>query len=635
MQRFHQQNYNFLTQPMSSSNREGSAFQFQDQRVRNAIVYNLPFSNVDVSLAPQTMLSFIRRLKQSYESVSKHVPPDDEARFLELRRNLQSISFGEAVLEKGELNRSRKDHPLQIAVLGPTQAGKSSVINWLLEKKLAEVSPLAGFTVHPQGFCINLPPDRVEWIDGYFRQYQRCPRDVLPSDRYDCFALLETAADAHHALSGSVLWDTPDFDSVDAEEYRQAVLRVAALADVVLLILSKDKYADLSVWELIDLLEPLSQPTVICLNKIEKTSYRTLVGSLQEKWRNARRDPPPPIITVPYLENIQVDDFALLHSERTQLLGAVDRAIREVRRERHAKNAKHFVQVHWRDWLAPVKAEHSLKTEWHSLVDEAVRDSLNLYKRDYLNHPHHYETFQRALAELLTLLEIPGLAGTLLTARKIVTWPVRQIVKLGQAVGGRRQQSISGEAAILHQAAEHLFIRISETILLKRDDDPSRQAWWKEMAGLLRTTRPVLTNRYELAVDHYIRAFQPEIEKTAHSLYDRLREHPAVLNGLRATRVTTDAAALAVALHTGGIGVQDFIIAPAMLSLTTMLAESALGRYMSKAAADLKQKQFKAVEALFDRTVRAYLNGLPGQMDTSRQFNISPEAIESAEAQLV
>ncbi|HYE37337.1 GTPase [Methylocaldum sp.] len=608
---------------------------FQEQRARNAIVYNLPFSNVDVSSAPPIMLSFIRRLKQSYESVLKHVPPDDEARFLELRRNLQSVSFGEAVLEKGELNRLQKDHPLQIAVLGPTQAGKSSVINWLLERKLAEVSPLAGFTVHPQGFCINLQSDHLDWIDGYFRHYQRCPRDTLPADRYDCFALAETAADVRHSLTGTVLWDTPDFDSVDAEDYREAVLRVAALADVVLLVLSKDKYADLSVWELIGLLEPLSQPTVICLNKIEKASYRTLVGSLQEKWRNARRDPPPPVITVPYLEDMQVDDFAHLRDERAQLLGAVDRAIRGVRREQHAKNAKYFIKAHWQNWLAPVKAEHSLKAEWRTLVDEAVRDSLNLYKRDYLNHPHHYETFQRALAELLTLLEIPGLAGTLLTARKIVTWPVRQLVRLGQAVGGRRRQGASGEAAILHQAAEHLFIRISETILLKRDDDPSRQAWWKEMGGLLRSTRPVLTNRYALAVDQYTQAFQPEIEKTAHSLYDRLREHPAVLNGLRATRVTTDAAALAVALHTGGIGVQDFIIAPAMLSLTTMLAESALGRYMNKAAADLKQKQLEAVEKLFDRTVHAYLIGLSGQMDASRQFNISPEAIESAETQLV
>ena len=152
------------------------------------------------------------------------------------------------------------------------------------------------------------------------------------------------------------------------------------------------------------------------------------------------------------------------------------------------------------------------------------------------------------------------------------------------------------------------------------------------MAELLRSTRPVQANRYAVAVDQYMRAFQPQIEKTAHGLYDRLREHPAVLNSLRATRVTTDAAALAVALHTGGIGVQDFIIAPAMLSLTTMLTESALGRYMNKAAADLKQQQFKAVKELFDKTVHAYLNGLPGKW-TLRQFNI-PRGHRLGRAQL-
>src|SRR5690606_13849533 len=228
-------------------------------------------------------------------------------------------------------------------------------------------------------------------------------------------------------------------------------------------------------------------------------------------------------ITVPYLENIQADDFALLHSERAQLLNAVDRAIRGVHRKQHAKSAKRFVQIHWRDWLVPVKAEHNRKAEWRNLDDEAVRDGLNIYKRDDLNHPHHYATLQRALAVLLALLEIPGLAGTLLTARKIVTWPVRQIVKLGRAVGGRRQQSVSGEAAILHQAAEHLFIRLSETILLKREEEPFRQAWWKELAELLRSARPVLANRYAVAVDQYLRAFQPQIEITAHGLYDPQR----------------------------------------------------------------------------------------------------------------
>jgi GTPase SAR1 family protein len=602
-------------------------------RGRNAIVYNSGLLDARGSATP-IMLSFLRLLKQRYESVLRNLAAEDGSSRQQLRRNLQSLVFAEAFLEKGELSRAAPDHSLQIAVLGPTQAGKSSVINWLLDRRLAEVSPLAGFTVHPQGFAVGVESARLDWIDGYFRQYRRCSRSELSPGRYDCFALEETAAaERRSPLQGAVLWDTPDFDSVDAEGYRQAVLRVAALADLVVLVLSKDKYADLSVWELMNLLAPLGQPTVICLNKIDPPSYPALAESLREKWRAARRDAPPAIVPIPYLDT--GEGLAGLSEERVELLANLDKARRAIHRDRHAEHARRLIADHWQDWVEPVKAEHRLQAEWRELVDDALRDSLNLYQRDYLNHPHHYETFQRALAELLTLLEIPGVGGALHAARRVVTWPLRQIVRLGQTVGGRNREPPDGaEAAILRQATEHLFIRIGETLLLRRDDSSAEQSWWREIGGLFREDKPILLHRFEAAAQNYLRAFQPEIEKTARGLYDHLREHPAVLNGLRATRATTDAAALAVALHTGGIGVQDFIIAPAMLSLTSMLAEGALGRYMGKAADDLKQRQMAAVEKLFRDTVRVPLIRLPARLDTARRLDIPPEMLQAAEAQL-
>jgi hypothetical protein len=601
---------------------------------RNAIVYNSGLFDTEAPTT-STMLSFLRLLKQRYEMVLRHLPAEDEVRRQGLRRNLQSLVFAEAFLEKGELNRAHPSHPPQIAILGPTQAGKSSVINWLLDRNLAEVSPLAGFTVHPQGFAVDLATADLDWLDIYFRQYRRCTRADLSAQNYDCYVLEETtSAERRSPLHGAVLWDTPDFDSIDAEDYRPAVLRVAALADVAVLVLSKDKYADLSVWELMKLLAPLGQPTVIALNKIDPPDYPALAESLRDKWRSTRSDPPPPIVPIPYIES----DAGLLglRERRGELLGNVDQARRAVHRNRHAEQAGRLLAAHWQAWVEPVKAEHRLRAEWLDLVDGAVKDSLTRYQRDFLNHPHHYETFQRALAELLTLLEIPGVGGALLAARKVVTWPLRQIVRLGRSVARRGGEQPDGtEAAILRQAADHLFIRIGETLLLRRDEDPTEAAFWREIGGLFRDEKPILLHRFETAAQEYHRAFQPEIERTARGLYDHLREHPALLNGLRATRVTTDAAALAVALHTGGIGVQDFIIAPAMLSLTSMLAESALGRYMDKAAADLKQRQQAAVEKLFRETLRAHLIRLPGRLDASRRFDISPETLQAAEAQRV
>lgn len=601
-------------------------------RPRNAIVYNADLPAITGS-APFPMLSFLRLLKQRYELVLRQLPESDETRRREWQRNLQSLILAEAVQEKAELCQSLPEHPLQIAILGPTQAGKSSVVNWLLDSRLAEVSPLAGYTVHPQGFAVEPEAGSLLFLDGYFQQYRRCRRDQLDPARYDCYLLESTTAERHSPLRGSVLWDTPDFDSVDAEDYRQAVLRVAALADLVVLVLSKDKYADLSVWELLGLLEPLGQPILIVLNKVDPVSAPTLAESLAEKWRSVRSDPPAPVFTLPYLYEAGEEGLAPLRHERDSLLHDLHRATGSVRRNRYEARARAFYAAHWQAWLAPMREEHRLLTEWQERVNAALEESLERYQRDFLDHPQHYETFQRALAELLAMLEIPGVASALLAARRLVTWPLRQLVAAGRKAAGRRYEPVEGgEAAMLRQTQEHLFVRLADALLLlQRDASPSEQAWWHGLAQQLRDDRQVLASRFETAAAKYLKVFQPEIERTAQGLYGHLREHPAILNSLRATRVTTDAAALAVALHTGGIGVQDFILAPAILSLTSMLTESALGSYVGRAEEDLKRKQKEMVARLFEETLRVPLLRLPARLEGLPRFDIPAETLAVAE----
>ena len=261
-----------------------------------------------------------------------------------------------------------------------------------------------------------------------------------------------------------------------------------------------------------------------------------------------------------------------------------------------------------------------------------MHSALANYQRDFLNHPHHYETFQQALAELLTLLEIPSLAGFLATTRQILTYPIKKLMKLGRK--RRHITNTSHEVALLKQIAEHALIQLMDKLLDQAEHNAQSQ-WWKALNTVLRTERSHLLSAFADAAESYHLDFQFDVEHTAEQLYHQLQQQPVILNTLRATRITADAAAIAITLHTGGIGVQDLVIAPAMLTITSMLTESAIGGYMTKMESDLKQKQLQTVkQRLFIDTLIKQLVMLPEQLSSLTYFNIPPDTVQAAEQQL-
>ena len=122
-----------------------------------------------------------------------------------------------------------------------------------------------------------------------------------------------------------------------------------------------------------------------------------------------------------------------------------------------------------------------------------------------------------------------------------------------------------------------MFVQLGEALLKKADQDTLHAEWWRGLSRQLRQDKEAVEAQFSVAVRDYHKTFQEEIHQTAYGLYHKLQEHPSTLNSIRTARVATDAAALAIALHTGGIGVQDFVIAPAVLSITSMMTEGAFG----------------------------------------------------------
>ena len=592
---------------------------------RNAIVYNPESSSKDASSFP-SMLSFLRLLRQRYTKAIDQAGDRDPEIKTAYPALLQSLSLAESALHRESLDLIGASEPFHLGVFGPTQSGKSSLINWLTGQSLAVPSPLAGFTVHPQGFSGPRSPGWLDRLGHYFEGSRRLSSSAL--DAADLHAFGFDVAEASRLpsfLEGVILWDTPDFDSVASNRYQDAVLRIAALVDVVILIVSKDKYGDLTVWEFLRLIEPLAQPTLLVINKTDPESETALLESIRTKWAAFRSDPLPEMVTVPYSRDAGL--HSLSETMRPILEPRVSRLMHRTSRQPGA--AHRLIETHWNTWIQPVLAEHTLSQHWQERLNALLADCLERYQRDYLNHPNHYETFQRALAELLTLLEVPGIGSALHAARRVVTWPMRQLTRLGRAASGRESNVDGVERAVLHQLAQHALIQLSEELLLEQGRDIAEQRWRGGLSQLLSSRRATLLGRFDQAAQDYVVQFRPEIEATARSLYAHLEEHPMVLNSLRATRVTTDAAALGVALHTGGIGVQDFVIAPAILSMTSILAESALGHFMSRAQEKLKGKQLEAVKALLQEALCGPLATLPEAIDPGLRIGISPAQLDS------
>jgi len=552
----------------------------------------------------------------------------------ELLYALNTLQLADAVLDKLQLIQSNPDHCLQIAIIGPTQSGKSTLVNILLDCNAASISALAGFTVHAQGYGTGVSKADLHSLEALMAPMLRTPAKQLDASNLDTF-VLETAPAGNLAMvEHAVVWDTPDFDSIESGSYKRAVIRAIGLADMLILMVSKDKYGDKSVWDMLVLLQPIQQPLIVCINKLDKADEQTVLNAFSKRFAEHFDAPVPPIVTFAFVHRAETDDrIALPDSQQDQLTEALNNVQQQINRQSVKQNIGTFITLHREQWLAPLIAERQAESEWSALVDSLISDAEQRYLDGYLNNPDKYDTFNRALAELLTLLEIPGLAPALARTRQIVTWPARKLLGIGRTAinnklnllhgAGSPDPVIDQEAQILHSILDTTLIKVQSELL-----DQSQEPYWIAMNQAFRENDALIREEYMTQSELARQAFEPLIDEAAQRLYEQLQARPALLNTLRATRATADAAGIALAVKSGGLAPADLILAPAMFSVTTLLTESALGKYLDSVKRELKEQQGKHInDRVFKRLLGARLHALKKTLDNQGLFSqqIEPE----------
>ncbi|MGQ7845572.1 GTPase [Granulosicoccus sp. 3-233] len=523
-------------------------------------------------------------------------PPGPEA-----LQALNSLQLADAIVDKRRLNREHPEHALQVAIIGPTQSGKSTLVNLLLDTQAASISALAGFTVHAQGYARGYTEDELQLLTPMMDPLQRVPATRLSATELDTYVLESVPGGPDALLDKAVVWDTPDFDSIDAGTYKRAVMNTVAIADIVVLMVSKDKYGDKSVWDMLQLIHPLALPLLVCINKLDPQDEQAVQQAFSARHAQQFDTPLPPIILLPFVARNTPGQRVSLPTERLQELHQVLADLgSQVNRAAAMRASKAFMQLHRQEWLAPLAEERRAASDWQTLISAAMTEAEDQYSRDYLNNPDKYDTFNRALAELLSLLEIPGLAPMLSRTRQLVTWPARKLLGVGRdaidrhAGSSRSTAPVDQEVLTLQRILDSTLVSLQGTLLDQgqgRSQSGGQQAFWSALSRQFRQREASIRDTFLTEAEQIRKEFEPQIEAAAQQLYVQLQAQPALLNSLRAARATADAAGVALAVKSGGLAPTDLVLAPAMLSVTTLLTESALGKYLDTIKAELRERQ--------------------------------------------
>ncbi len=597
-----------------------------------------------------TLRQFIGQLGAAYERLRAAGGPAIDRN--EFDRHEQSLLLAEAALRHAAPPHTAR--PAQIAVLGPTQTGKSSVVNLLVGQRRAQVSPLAGFTIHAQGIW-RAPPDAdAAWAEALFPGAERRPPGGLDRDVLNAYSLESiaprTAAPADSLFdqaagdAQSVVWDTPDFDSLAARRYARAVLEVAGLADAYVLVLSKEKYADLSVWHFLDLVAPLHRALLVVLNKTTPDSEEVIERSLRQRLaQHGAAWGAVPVVPLPHDPLLARTEGPLPAAPQATIQEAIATLAEsaEAARSRYATGLKALIQAHWDAWSAPVRAEREARAQWQRMVETAAASFMEAYERDYLNHPQRYDSFRRASVALLDLLELPTVGGLIARTRQVLTWPARQVLGVGRSLWSDRRKrpgtvhSLGVEASVLVDTMETLLAGLQRDVVRRCTPGTPGAPVWQALERRLEGEQGTLREAFERAIRAHHEQVQQEVQRAANELYEHLRRSPARLNTLRTARASIDLGYMLLAVKTGGLTPMDAVWAPAAFAVTSLLLEGATGLEMSRVDRGLKSRQRAAVEQqLVRETLEARLAGLADQLDGPGLLGVSAEQLQEAEAAL-
>lgn len=549
-----------------------------------------------------------------------------------------------------------RDDPVHVVMFGGTNSGKSTILNVLLGREAAGMSFRARFSQHPEayrstalgdGFLEGFPTR----FEGYARYVDEHPPrqedDVLRSAGYrPALAVIDASRMSPHAIAqpavhSVVFWDTPDFSTEEAQLYLPALFDTIALADLVIMCVTRENYADHRGRLLRGLVLDSGVPLVVVANKLEPGS--SLIDDVRRKLGSERSSGMSRSLeTIMPLPEVSGDGESsrlarLIETQEAVALRrrvAVQAARGQEMKQVALRGTLGFLQNRFDEIVAPLHARLGQSRRWRMLVDEtAEREFYDVYRRDYLNG-EGYVDFNVTLVKLMDLLEIPGIgpfiSGVSKGLRSASRWVIGTVVRgVRRLFGGGRERDGGGpELDVVAGAFERwvVALRGEAQALAEKEDDSN----WPSIARTLESNHFLddYADRLGEAYLEYRGRMDELTARRARALYALISERPALLNTLRGMKVTLDVGTTALVVSSGGLDWTDAVIGPLVAPFQRLILEFGLDRYMDVQKRQLKDEQFHALRGVVEDRMIGPVRGL-------YRVEVSADELALARASLV
>ena len=522
--------------------------------------------------------------------------------------------------------------PIHIALMGGTNSGKSTLVNVCLGRAAAGMRITARYSQYPEAYQPAELTD--DWLDAFperFAAYE-CYRDEHPPRHSDAalakgryqprFGVLDPdrmapTAYAPAATQQAVCWDAPDYSTEEAQAYMQAVLDVVALAEVVIVAVTDESYADDRGRMLFRLVRSTGVAVHVVANKLEPSP--DLLADVQDKYVTAADSGPRMLAGLlpvqfyhlPKVAGGSTEDRlqALLQTpEATRLRESLaQEAERGAALKRSAlQGSVRFLEHRIGEVFRPLERESEAAAVWEQTVIKVTQaEFFDRYRSEYL-HSQRYGEFNQALIYLMELLEVPWIGPVMNMLRSVVRVPFRLVTSLVSRLLWRSDTAAATRPPE-HEVVTQLFDAWLPALKAEAQTQASTQlhpAWTDIVQGLEdRKFRDRLAKNLEATYQTYHREIDAEVQRQSREIYTAVEQNPTLLHTLRGTNLVVDAATLVLVVKSGGIDWSDAVVGPIVAGLRRVLLDAGMEVYLESQKRALQDQQYAAIQQLVENTL--------------------------------